>query len=76
MNLTIYNTFYINRSLYPDIAGAVLSAKSQSDQQLSEARLKARKIIHAFHKAQDKMDELEVRIYVYISWLPHFSDVY
>ena len=41
-------------------AGTVLSAKSRSDQQLSEARLKVRKIVHAFHKAQDKMDALEV----------------
>ena len=45
-----------------DCIGAVLSAKSRSDQQLSEARLKARKIVHGFHKAQDKMDTMEVKI--------------
>ena len=44
------------------LKGTVLSAKSRSDHHLSEARLKARKIIHAFHKAQDKMDALEVNI--------------
>ena len=42
------------------IIGAVLSAKSRSDQQLMEGRLKVRTIIHAFHKAQDKLDKLEV----------------
>lgn len=42
------------------LTGAVLSAKSQSDQQLSEARIQARTIVHAFHKAQDKLDDLEV----------------
>jgi hypothetical protein len=41
------------------VNGAILSSKSRSDQQLSEARLKARMIIHSFHKAQDKMDSLE-----------------
>ena len=46
------------RNIFPP--GAVLSAKSRSDQQLDEARLKARTIIHAFHKAQDKLDALEV----------------
>ena len=40
--------------------GAVISSKSQSDQELEESRAEARKIIHALHKAQDKMDHLEV----------------
>ena len=42
--------------------GAVLSAKAQSDQQLHEARNHARKLIHAFHKCQDKLDTAEVCI--------------
>ena len=46
--------------LYMISTGAVLSSKSRSDQQLAEARLKARKIIHAFHKAQDRLDVMEV----------------
>ena len=44
------------------VLGAILSAKSRSDQQLAEARLNARKIIHAFHKAQDRLDATEVGI--------------
>lgn len=44
------------------VPGAVLSSKSRSDKQLSEARLKARTIVHAFHKAQDRLDVLEVCI--------------
>ena len=43
------------------VNGAVLSSKAQSDRQLEEARAEARRIIHAFHKCQDRMDELEVR---------------
>ena len=42
------------------VNGAVLSSKAQSDRQLEEARAEARKIIHAFHKCQDKLDEVEV----------------
>jgi hypothetical protein len=43
------------------VNGAVLSSKAQSDRQLEEARTEARRIIHAFHKCQDKLDEMEVR---------------
>ena len=39
----------------------MLSSKAQSDNDLKRSRLEAMKIIHALHKAQDKMDELEVR---------------
>lgn len=41
------------------VNGAVLSAKAQSDNQLEEARKQARKIVHAFHKCQDRMDDME-----------------
>ena len=44
------------------VNGAVLSSKAQSDRQLTEARVEARKIIHAFHKCQDKVDVLEVSL--------------
>ena len=55
------NSCYVRNHQFLNLcAGSVLSAKSRSDQQLSEARLKARTIVHAFHKAQDKMDALEV----------------
>ena len=38
-----------------------------SDSHLSEARAEARKIVHAFHKAQDRMDQFEVMFYnVYV----------
>ena len=47
------------------VNGAVLSSKAQSDRQLEEARTEARKIIHAFHKCQDKLDEVEVKIVFY-----------
>jgi len=40
--------------------GAVLSAKTQSDQRLQEARYQAKKIIHAFHKCQTKLEKSEV----------------
>lgn len=41
------------------VNGAVLSAKSQSDQELQQAREEGRKIIHAFHKCQDRLDDTE-----------------
>ena len=47
------------------VNGAVLSSKAQSDRQLEEARAEARKIIHAFHKCQDKLDEMEVKITIH-----------
>jgi len=37
----------------------VLSAKTQSDQRLQEARYQAKKIIHAFHKCQTKLEKSE-----------------
>lgn len=40
--------------------GAVLSSKAQSDRDLEKTREEARKIVHALHKAQDRMDDLEV----------------
>ena len=43
--------------------GAVLSAKAQLDQQLHEAKHHARHVITALHKAQDKIDLLEVNIH-------------
>ena len=49
--------------------GAVLSAKAQLDQQLQESRHHTRHIITALHKAQDKIDLLEVRtvhVHVYM----------
>ena len=53
------------------LVGAILSSKSQSDKDLEERRNEARKIIHAFHKAQDRMDDYEVRVNESIvhSWL-------
>ena len=42
------------------VNGAVLSSKAQSDKKLEDARTEARRIIHAFHKCQDKLDEVEV----------------
>ena len=42
------------------VNGAVLSSKAQSDRKLEDARAEARRIIHAFHKCQDKVDQLEV----------------
>lgn len=41
------------------VNGAVLSAKARSDEQLHEARNHARKIIHAYHKAQDHLSNSE-----------------
>ena len=41
-------------------AGAVLSAKSQSDKELQSARSEARNIIHAFHKCKEKLSTVEV----------------
>ena len=46
------------------VNGAVLSSKAQSDRQLEEARSEARRIIHAFHKCQDKLDAVEVKIII------------
>ena len=43
------------------LSGAVLSSKARSDRDLERSRSEARRIIHALHKAQDKMDELEVK---------------
>ena len=43
-------------------AGAVLSAKSQSDKELQSARSEARNIIHAFHKCKEKLSTVEVSI--------------
>jgi len=48
--------------LFSSFSGAILSSKSQSDKDLEDRRNEARKIIHAFHKAQDKMDDFEVRM--------------
>ncbi len=42
--------------------GSVLSSKAQSDAQLHKARIEARRIIHALHKAQDKVEVLEVSV--------------
>ena len=42
-------------------AGAVLSSKAQSDGELHHARKEARRIIHAYHKAQDKMETTVVQ---------------
>ena len=41
-------------------AGAVLSAKSQSDKELQSARSEARNIIHALHKCREKLSTVEV----------------
>lgn len=41
----------------------MLSSKAQSDHDLEDTRTEARKIIHALHKAQDKMDDLEVELH-------------
>lgn len=40
--------------------GALLSSKAQSDRDLENTRNEARKIVHALHRAQDRMDDLEV----------------
>ena len=42
--------------------GAVLSAKARLDQELFEVRHRLRHIITALHKAQDKIDLLEVLV--------------
>ena len=42
------------------LLGAVLSAKTRSDDQLHKARTAAREVIHALHKAQDKLTLEEV----------------
>ena len=44
------------------VNGAFLSSKTQSDRKLQQARVEARKIIHAFHKCQDKLDQAEVLV--------------
>lgn len=41
-------------------SGAVLSSKAQSDNQLKEVRKKARHVIHALHKAQQKLEAMQV----------------
>ena len=46
--------------LIPPLKGAVLSSKAQTDRDLERIREEARKIVHALHKAQDRMDDLEV----------------
>ena len=42
-------------------AGAILSAKANSDGELHTARKEARRVIHALHKSQEKNDTIEVR---------------
>ena len=44
-------------------AGAILSAKANSDGELHTARKEARRVIHALHKSQEKNDTIEVRSY-------------
>ena len=43
-----------------DISGAILSSKARADDQLHKARSAAREVIHALHKAQDKLTLEEV----------------
>ena len=52
-------------------AGAVLSAKTRSDKQLQNARAKARRVIHALHKSQDKNKEYTVS-HTHIIWDNHY----
>ena len=42
------------------INGAVISAKAKIDQQLEEARHHTKRVVHAYHKAQDKLATSEV----------------
>ena len=51
------------------VNGAVLSSKAQSDRKLEEARSEARRIIHAFHKCQDRVDLLEVILHLTMQYI-------
>ena len=53
------------------VNGAVLSSKAQSDRKLEDARAEARRIIHAFHKCQDKVDQLEVIFMMFLNFTCH-----
>lgn len=41
-------------------SGSVLSSVTRSNTETHKARREARRIIHALHKAQDKLDQVEV----------------
>ena len=44
--------------------GVLLSSQSQSDKKFEKAKKEHKNVVHALHKAQDKMDEFEVRVAV------------
>ena len=52
---------FLSLSLSP---GAILSSKARADDQLHKARQSARDVIHALHKAQDKLNNEEVRLLI------------
>ncbi len=65
--VSVHSSLYLNNRITNSVCtcilpfiGAVLTSKSQSDNQLEKAKHEAKKVIHALHKAQDKMDEFEV----------------
>lgn len=57
---TFSNNTFCQLTFFPTYVGAVLTSKTQSDKQLEKAKHQAKSVIHALHKAQDKMDEFEV----------------
>ena len=51
-------------SIHTCNTGVVITAKAPTEAKLHKAKEKERKLIHALHKAQDKMDEFEVCSFV------------
>ena len=59
-----YSIIVIKCLVIPSImsSGSVLSSLTRSNAKMNKAREEAKNIIHAFHKAQDKLEAVKVRV--------------